>query len=592
MTRAVTRRVLLRGIGSAAAVAATPCIVLGAPALLRGRPGDPAASDLFSLGVGSGDPTEDSVVLWTRLAPDPLNGGGMPQRPVQVKFKVALDRGMSQVVRAGHTLALPDAGHAVHVTVTDLAPNTWYWYRFESLGARSRIGRTRTFPAWYQQTQRMRFALVSCQNFAAGYYAAYRDMLSQQLDFVVHVGDYIYESGASSSPLLPGRDHSGGEIFTLSDYRNRYAQYRLDSDLQNVHASLPFLCTWDDHEVDNNYAGATAEEGAPYVGAEFAQRRRNGFQVYAESMALRPKNRLLTPQGRMRIHRELQFGSLANFYMLDTRQYRTDQPAEDGFGSTDADAVAIEPVFGEKLYDASGIEEPGATLLGDAQEDWLSERLYFSRARWNVLAQQIMMMPWNLRAAGRKQIELDATLPAAQKAAILGLIDRVANLYNVDAWDGYADARRRLLSLVARSGARNPIVLGGDIHAAWAANLLQDFTAPATSDMVAGEFVCTSITSTFLSPDPRPTDFIVRATLPDNPHIAHFNGLYRGYCICDVNQQRWRTMYRSVLGNLQDPSPLALVPQVNSVLGTDKTFELEAGFNVPHSGKRLMSLNY
>src|SRR5262245_31617311 len=331
MFRPLSRRVLLRGLGVAAAAVATPAIVRGAPALLRGQLGDPAPCDLFALRVASGDPTADTVVLWTRLAPDPLNGGGMPQRAVVVKFRIALDPAMSQTVCSGTAVALAIAGHAVHVTATGLEPNTWYWYQFEAMGARSRVGRTRTFPAWYQPVHTLRFALTSCQSLPQGYYPAYRDLQQQSLDCVVHVGDYIYESGASGTPLLPGRDHTGGEIFSVTDYRNRYALYRLDADLQDAHAAFPFLCVPDDHEVDNNYAGLIAEEGAPFAGEEFAERRRNAYQVYRESMALRPKNRLPTAHGGLRVFRELQFGSLATFYMLDTRQHRTDQPAEDGF---------------------------------------------------------------------------------------------------------------------------------------------------------------------------------------------------------------------------------------------------------------------
>ncbi len=588
MTRRFTRRALLRHLTATGALTTASGVTLGAPAILRGQPGDAQASDLFSLGVASGDPTADSVVLWTRLAPDPLNGGGMPRLPVPVKFRIARDPGLAQVAHAGYTVALAEAGHAVHVTVQNLEPNAWYWYQFEALGARSRVGRTRTFPAWHQHVPRMRFALASCQNFEAGYFVAYRDMREQELDFVVHVGDYIYESGASGSPILAGRVHTGGEIFSLDDYRNRYALYRLDPDLQDLHASLPVLCTWDDHEVDNNYAGLIAEEGAPLVGEDFVQRRRNAYEVYRESMALRPKNRLPMPRG-MRIYRELEFGSLASFYLLDSRQYRSDQPAEDGFGSTDPDALALEGVVvNEKLYDAAGIESPAATLLGNAQENWLAERLYASRAHWNVLAQQVMLMPWNLRRAARRQVEL--TVPPAAQPPLLALIDNVANLYNVDAWDGYPAARQRLLDLVARSGAKNPIVLTGDIHAAWGANLLKDFDAPQTSDLVAGEFVCSSISSTFLPPDPRPGHAFVTASLTDNPHIAYVNALFRGYCVCDVDAQRWRTSYRAVLGDPLDPNPLALVPQANSPVGTDRVLELEAGFNAVGSGKRLVSV--
>jgi alkaline phosphatase D len=589
MSQKVSRRALLQNLGTASLALAASTGILAAPAFLRGRPGDPLPSDLFSLGVGSGDPDASSVVLWTRLGPDPLEGGGLPNRALPVRFRVASDPGMGRVVHSGHAVALAETGFAVHVLVTGLRPDTWYWYEFEVQGARSRVGRTRTFPAGNQPTSRMRFAMASCQDYSAGYYAAYRDMLSQDLDFVVHVGDYIYEYGASTTPIIADRNHRGSEIFSVADYRSRYAQYRLDPDLQNLHASVPFLCTWDDHEVDNNYAGLIAEEDAPYSGADFAERRRNGYQVYRESMALRPLNRLLLPGGGLRIYRDVAYGSLANFYLLDTRQYRSDQPAADGFGSTDPDSFLVEPVFGEPLFDAQGIEDPAATLLGSTQEYWLAGRLRQSRAHWNVLAQQIMVMPWNLRATGRKQVELNPALPPAQKAAILGLIDQVSNIYNVDAWDGYPAARQRFLELIRRSGARNPVVLTGDIHSAWGANLLSDFGNPVNADLVAAEFVCTSITSTFLSPDPRPTDFIVRASLPDNPHISYFNGLFRGYCLCDVDLNSWQTTYRTVIGNVLDPNPLALVPKPTSPVGTDRVLRLAAGFNRPGSGLRLVT---
>lgn len=591
MSDQVSRRRLLRHLGTAGALLATPGIVRAAPGILKGTLGDPLPSDLFSLGVASGDPQARSVVLWTRLAPEPLTGGGLRDRLVPVRFRVALDAGMRQVVATGTVPADARDGHAVHATVQGLRPDTWYWYQFEAKGVRSRVGRTRTFPnPGTAVGRRLRFAVVSCQDYAAGFYPAYRDMLSQGVDFVVHTGDYMYEYPASSAPLIPERQYTGGEVFTVDDYRNRYATYRLDPDLQAAHAAFPFLCTWDDHEVDNNYAGLVAEEGAPFQGPAFVERRRNAYQVYRETMPLQVQNRQLTGTGALRIYRDFTFGDLASIYMLDTRQYRSDQPAGDNFGSTDPDSVAVEPVFGERLFDADGILNPSATLLGQQQERWLAQSLNRSRSHWNVLAQQIMVMPWNLRATARRQVEFDPRLPPLQKAAILALVDQVANVYNVDAWDGYPAARARLLQLVRNSGASNPVVLAGDIHSAWAADLLTDFGDAANADMVAAEFVCTSISSTFLSADPRPTSFIVSASLADNPHIRHFNGLFRGYCLCEVGYDRWRTTYRAVLGNPADPDPLALVPRANSPVGTDKVLEIESGFNVAGSGKRLQVL--
>jgi alkaline phosphatase D len=275
--------------------------------------------------------------------------------------------------------------------------------------------------------------------------------------------------------------------------------------------------------------------------------------------------------------------------MLDTRQFRTDQPAGDNFGSSDPDSVAIEAVFGEALFDAAGIGNPDATLLGTAQERWLERELRHSRATWNILAQQVMVMPWNLHKAARATVAFNPAIPEPQKSAILAAIDRVDSLVNVDAWDGYVTARQRLLALLGQVRPRNPVVITGDIHSAWAGNLLADFTDPVGSDLLAAEFVATSISSTFLGIDPRPTDAIVRASLVDNPHIRYFNGLFRGYCLCDVDAQRFETTYRAVgdVGALLDPDPQALVPFQDTPVDTDAVYQVRAGFNAPGSGLRI-----
>jgi alkaline phosphatase D len=579
----LARRSILRGFGAAAGLVA-------APALLRGLRADAAtpSGSLFSLGVASGDPDAHSVVLWTRLAPDPLNGGGLGSASVPVRWEISLDPGMAHVFRDGRALAQARDGHVVRVLVAGLPPGRWFYYRFRALGETSRIGRTRTFPHQFAAVERMRCAVVSCQSFTQGFYPAYADLAQQDLDFVVHTGDYIYESGAVGTPLAPDRNHNGGEIFSVADYRNRYALYRLDANLQEVHARFPFLVTWDDHEVDNNYAGTIAEEGAPFVGADFLQRRRNGYQVFSEMMPLRPENRLIGK--KMRLYRKLAFGRLADIFLLDTRQFRSDQPAEDGFGSTDPDSAnpLLEGAFGEVLFDAQGIENPAATLLGPQQEAWLWHGLKQSRARWNVLAQQIMVTEWNLVRTAGLNIEFNPNIPGPQKQALLQALALVDNIFNVDAWDGYRTARRRLFNILAKARPSNPVVLSGDIHAAWGANLLTDFADPA-SDMVAAEFVCTSISSTFLQQDPRPVDAIVRPGVADNPHIEFFNALFRGYCLCDVDARRWQTTYRAVgtLADLQNPSPLALTPFEGSPVETDAVLEIESGFNKPGSGKRL-----
>ena len=390
----LTRRRFLQGVGATVGL-------LTAPVILQGRRAGAAEAGLFSLGVASGDPGFHSAVLWTRLAPDPLNGGGMPNRPVLVRWEVATDASMRNIVRQGATTALARNGHTVHVLVAGLSSDRWFFYQFRALGAASRIGRTRTFPRPSDGANR--FALASCQDFREGFYTAYRDMAEQNLDFVIHVGDYIYEGGLTD-PIAAGRNHNGPEIVSVDDYRNRYALYRLDPDLQDAHALFPFIVTWDDHEVDNNYAGLIPEEGSPTQGQEFITRRRNGYQVYAEMMPLRTRNRRLRSDSRLRLFRTLRYGDLADIYVLDTRQFRTDQPAEDGFGSTDPDSRLVEGAFGEQLFDAEGILDPSAQLLGVRQEAWLARRLEQSRATWNVLAQQVMVTKWNLVEAARQTI--------------------------------------------------------------------------------------------------------------------------------------------------------------------------------------------
>lgn len=581
------RRTFLKG-ATAAAVA---------PAILSCEPeeGPRPETPLFTLGIASGDPDHESVVLWTRLAPDPLNGGGMPDRPVMVLWEVARSRGMRDVVAAGMTMALPENGHAVHAVATGLEPDRWYWYRFRALGETSPLGQTRTFPHPQSDPRRLRFALASCQHYQDGFFPAYRDMIAQDLDFVMHVGDYIYENGPTGNPIAPGRVHASPEVVSLVEYRNRYAQYKLDPDLQAAHRELPFIVTWDDHEVDNNYAGLAAPEGSPYQGAAFAARRRAAYQAYAEAMPLRPKNRFLRGDGEMRIHRRLSFGRLADLHVLDTRQFRTDQPTRDGLGSTDpditpSDAALLERAFGEPIFDRAALLDPASTMLGFEQEAWLAANLENSQAHWNVLAQQVMVMPWNLLAVAQLQLALTIPLPAAEKAAASAALAKVKDILNVDGWDGAQAARGRLLQMLSNLRPNNPVVLTGDVHSAWASNLFADFDDPA-SDIVAAEFVCTGIASAFRDRDPRSLDPIVRFILGDNPHIEFFNSLYRGYCVCDVTDDLWRTEYRGVgsLADLTSPDPAALIPMPGKAVETDAVLSIVSGFNAPGSADRIVT---
>ncbi len=495
---AADRRTLLRaGLGGLAAATVLPSFAGTAQA---------QGSRLFTLGVASGDPTSHSVVLWTRLAPAPLNGGGMGPAPVKITWEVATDSQFRRVVRCGHVTARAESAHAVHVTVQGLSPDRWYFYRFRAGREDSPIGRTRTFPKANEMPRRLRFGLVSCQDYQNGFYSAFAALAREDLDFIVHAGDYIYEDGPR--PLAP-RQVTGGEILTVADYRNRYATYRLDPALQAVHAAFPFIATFDDHEVDNNYAGVVPEDAQDP--AAFLVRRSNGYRAYYEHLPLADTAR--PDGGGIDLYRRASFGRLADLHVLDTRQFRTDQPCGDG----------LKPA-------CAGVNDPSATMTGTEQEQWLLRGLGGSRAVWNVIAQQVMMMKWDIGPA----------------------IAPGVPFFNMDAWDGYAAARQRILGFLAERGPANTVVLTGDIHSAWAADLLEDFADPA-SGIVASEFVTTSITSDF------PAAFLpaVAATLPSNPHIKYFEGAQRGYLRFDVTPNTWRADFRGVASIATPVSPVS-----------------------------------
>jgi len=447
----------------------------------------------FSLGVASGDPLPDGIVLWTRLAPDPLHGGGMPDENVEVTWQVCSDQAMKNVVVQGTEIASPNFAHSVHAEVSGLEPGRPYWYRFKAGDELSPIGRTRTAPAIDSMPERLRFAFASCQHYESGFFNAYYHMANDDLDLVVHLGDYIYEGEGARGAI---RKHVGLEINSLDDYRNRHAQYKTDTDLQAAHAAFPWLVTWDDHELDNNYAGDISEQ--TFVDpATFLVRRANAYQAYYEHMPLRKS---AIPHGPlMQIYRGCSWGRLADFDVLDTRQYRSDQPCGDRNTEPCADALSDKQ-----------------TMLGAEQQDWLDDRLRQSPAIWNVLAQQVMM--------GR----------ADRKAG-----DGVA--YSMDQWPGYEVPRRRLMQFLQDHKIKNPIVLTGDIHTNWVNDLKIDFD-DATAPTVASEFVCTSISSGGNGADNRQASATV---LAENPFVR-FHNSERGYVRCDVTPKQWQSDYQVV----------------------------------------------
>ncbi len=448
---------------------------------------------LFTLGVASGDPAPDGFVIWTRLAPKPLEGGGMPAENVEVAWEVAEDEPMTKVVRSGKTAANPDWAHSVHVEVEGLQPDRWYFYRFHANGEDSVTGRARTMPAVDASPAALKFAFASCQHYENGFFTAYDHMAKEGHDLILHLGDYIYEGAGRDNQL---RKHVGPLLQLLGDYRNRHAQYKTDPLLQAAHAAAPWIVAWDDHEFANNCAGFISERASDDP-AEYRQRRAHAYQAYYEHMPLR---RTSLPKGPdMQLYRRISFGNLAEFFVLDTRQYRTDQPCGDG----------NKPQCPECF-------DPKATALGEAQEKWLLSGLGSSKKRWNVLAQQIMMA------------RVDRTAGEA------------AN-FSMDQWPGYEMNRRRLLKYFHDHPALNPVVLGGDIHSNWANNLIADFD-DLGSKVVASEFVGTSISSGGDGVNqPRRIDDLYA----ENPFVK-FHNAERGYVRCTVTPSQWRSDYQVV----------------------------------------------
>lgn len=451
----------------------------------------------FSLGVASGYPGNTWITLWTRLAPVPdAPGGGMAPEIVPVLWELARDEAMKDIAASGTVYATPAWGHSVHAEASGLQANRPYFYRFSAGDAQSPIARTRTVPGPGGKPQQLRFAFASCQQYEQGYYGAYRHMALDNPDLIAHLGDYIYESSWGRDHV---RKHNTPEAVTLDDYRARHALYKSDPDLQAAHAACPWLVTWDDHEVSNDYAA----DGSERLDTRewFLARRAAAYQAWYEHM---PVPRRMLPVGpHMRIYARLSYGNLANFFMLDNRQYRSPHAcprAGRGGGSTiDASECAE-------------LADPKRTLLGSEQEQWLQAGLESSRQRWNVIGQQTLMAQFNRAEGGGKSVWTDG-------------------------WDGYPLARRRLLEQLMKTS--NPVVIGGDVHAFYVNELKTDFD-DARAPVVASEFVGTSISSQHggqQSLDKR---------RPANPHVLLADGRYRGYTRVDVTPKRMQVDLRAM----------------------------------------------
>ena len=442
-------------------------------------------SDPFKLGVGSGYPTPDGFVLWTRLL------GLEDPAPIRVRWEIFADDALRKPVATGEATAQAEWAHSVHVEARGLEADRPYWYRFGVGDALSPAGRSRTAPPAWANPARLRFAFASCQQYEQGYFGAYRHIVADDPDLAVFLGDYIYESSWGRDHV---RKHDAPEPYTLADYRGRYALYKSDPDLQAAHAAMPWIVIWDDHEVDNDYADDRPEDGMER--AQFLERRAAAYRAYYEHMPLPSRMR---PEGpNMRIYTQLGWGSLARFFLVDNRQYRSWQacPRPGRRGGSNTLDIEKCPRLGA----------PGRTMMGRAQERWLDFAFRDSHAAWNVLAQTTTMAQFD-------------QLPGPGRRAW------------TDGWDGYPAARERLLRSMVERRLSNPAVIGGDVHSFNVCQLKLDFGDPR-SPCVASEFVGTSITSQAW-PQER-----MRQYLPDNPHIVFAESTYRGYTRMDVTPKR------------------------------------------------------
>lgn len=503
--RLLDRRRFVTVTSAAAALALTtniphPARAANAPRLAAAA--QAIDSDPFTLGVASGDPAPDSVALWTRLAPSPYEAdSGMTDESVTVSWEIATDPDFLLTAGGGDIVAYPEFHHSVHVEATGLAPATTYYYRFTTGEWTSPTGRTRTAPALDAMPDSLRFALVSCQRYDQGYYTAYAHLAEEDgIDAVIHVGDYLYEYAVNAAAgsrqyteALP--DVFNHETTTLDDYRLRYSLYRSDADLQAAHAAHPFIVTWDDHEVDNNYASDISQDDD--LSEEFLVRRAAAYRAYYENMPLRSAQ---LPDGAdLQLYRRLHYGQLAQLDILDTRQYRDDQAYGDGW-----------QVSGPESEDAE------RTLLGATQESWLADGWQNSTAVWNLLAQQVVV--------SRRYNQLEEPQPVL-----------------MDAWDGYPAARDRIFQAVTDAGVENLVILTGDVHVHHALDIKEDFD-DADSGTLGVELVTTSISSGGDGSE-HPSNWEVY--MEANPHLRFYDGR-RGYLLVTLDEQQVRADYRVV----------------------------------------------
>ncbi|WP_293368116.1 alkaline phosphatase D family protein [Nevskia sp.] len=466
----------------------------------------------FDHGVASGDPLPTAVILWTRATPV----DAAADAAVVIDWQLARDAEFREIVASGRETVTSASDYIVKRDVGGLAPGSRYFYRFSSGDSVSPIGRTRTAPTG--AIDALRFGVVSCADYSQGLFNVYRRVAERDdLQAVIHLGDYIYENGAQDRvrPQLPAR-----ETLTLADYRERYATARRDADLQALHAAHPMIWVWDDHELANNAWRDGAEAHDPATEGDFRARRAAAFQAAHEWLPIRTPD----PRDLSIIHRSFAFGDLAQLSMLDTRHVGRDQPLPPN--SILGDNVGV-------FTQRDGFSDPGRQLLGAAQEHWLAATLAASSARWQLLGNQVYFSPLKLLGAPRA---LGTSL-----------------FVSTDKWDGYEPARDRVLALLA--GVRNPVILTGDAHEAYAFDVTPDPNSANYNTLTgegsqAVEFVVTSTTSRGDAPVGDSLsgviarlatgleDTVEQLLRISNPHLKHFNNRLNGYCLLDVTPAR------------------------------------------------------
>ncbi|MEV2226640.1 alkaline phosphatase D family protein [Nocardia vinacea] len=498
-SEAFARRTLLKG-GAAATVAA---IAIATPARAEGP--------IFRHGVASGDPLPNGLIIWTRItvSDDATPGSGVGESAA-VRWEVAVDERFASVTAAGIATATADSDHTVKIDVTDLQPGSAYFYRFTAFGVHSPIGRTRTAPATTAAVDHLRFGVVSCSNWEAGYFSAYRHLADRtDLDAIVHLGDYIYEYGRGKYGGRNGavRTHEpANEIVTLADYRIRHAQYKTDPDLRTLHARGPFICTWDDHEfADNTWSGG-ANNHDPATEGDWQQRRAASARAYLEWMPVRASS----SGADVQIYRRLRFGNLAELSMLDLRSYRDQE---------------VEPVAGWREVD-----NPARTITGKAQMDWLTAGLASAPVQWKLVGNSVMIAPLMFPPLEPATTEAITTMMGVPRSGVSA---------NADQWDGYTADRRTLFQSITDQQVGDVVFLTGDIHSSWAADLPVDPANYPGGPTVGAEFVVPSVTSSslgeLLKAPPRTVAVPVEESVKGaNRHLRYVEMESHGYGVLEV----------------------------------------------------------